>query len=285
MPTRPCSSSATSRPAPSSTAYCEPEPPSNGVPSIVPSKSMTRKSPSWAPRSTAVSSATRRAQPLDLGVDGLLRHVGRLLHALEALVGLHLRRRLHLHLGRERERRALVGAVRPVDRRPVDGVDARHGDGPRVPPAQVVAQRLLDHGVAADLAHDERLRRLALAEPGHADRARQVGQRVVERVVDVARGHLDIEADAVVGEFGDLGLHTGETPWVMPPEPFSNLSRAGTGVPPARPVGQTTAASHLGGPRPQARRRAARAARSRGTRSSQAPAASEVTIASRTRTA
>ena len=30
---------------------------------------------------------------------------------------------------------------------------------------------------------------------------------MVERVVDVVRGHLDVEANAVLGEFGDLGLH------------------------------------------------------------------------------
>ena len=72
---------------------------------------------------------------------------------------------------------------------------------------EVIAQSLLDHGVAADLPHHERLGRLALAKTGHADGAGEVAQRVVERVVDVACGDLDVEADTVVGEFGDLGLH------------------------------------------------------------------------------
>jgi hypothetical protein len=176
---------------------------------MVPSKSMTRKSPSCAPRSTAVSSATVVPQALDLAVDRLLRHLGLGLHALEALVRLHLRRRLHLDLGRERERRPFERLVRPVDRGPVDRVDAGDGHRARVPAAQVVAQRLLDDGVATDLAHDERLGRLALAKAGHPHRLREIGQRVLERVVDVARGHLDVETDAVVGEFGNLGLHTG----------------------------------------------------------------------------
>jgi hypothetical protein len=96
----------------------------------------------------------------------------------------------------------------------------------------VVAQRLLDDCVAADLAHDERLGRLALAEAGHAHALRQIRQRVVERMVDIARRHLDVEADAVVGEFGDLGLHTGgDAVGSTPPEPFSNLSRATAGMP------------------------------------------------------
>ena len=100
----------------------------------------------------------RQAEPLDLGVDRLGGHVGRLLHAVEALVRLHGGRRLHLDLCGEAERRALDRLVRPVDLGSRDGVDAGDGNGARVPAVQVVAERLLDHGLAAELAHDERLR-------------------------------------------------------------------------------------------------------------------------------
>ena len=71
----------------------------------------------------------------------------------------------------------------------------------------MVAEGLLDHGLAAELAHDERLRGLPLAEAGDADALRQVAQRMVERMVDIVRGDLDVEANAVFSEFGDLGLH------------------------------------------------------------------------------
>src|SRR6185437_2755565 len=89
-------------------------------------------------------------------------------------------------------------------------------------------------GGAAALAHDERSLGLALAAARHPYRLGEIGVRVLVCGVDVARRRLDIETDAVVGEFGDLGLHTGVTPRVGPPEPSSNLSRAGTGVPPGR---------------------------------------------------
>ena len=81
------------------------------------------------PFSSATVSRSRSISP----VDGLLGHLARRPRALEALVGLHLGRRLDLDLGGERERRALGGLVRPVDRGPVDGVDPGGRDRPRVP--------------------------------------------------------------------------------------------------------------------------------------------------------
>src|SRR4029078_7189375 len=109
--------------------------------------------------------------------------------------------------GGESERRALDVFVRPVDLGSRDRVDPGDGDGARVPAVQVVAQGLLDHRVAAELADDGRRGRLALAEARDADALREVGERMVERVIDVVRGDLDIEAYAVLGEFGALGLH------------------------------------------------------------------------------
>jgi len=57
----------------------------------------------------------------------------------------------------------------------------------------VVAQRLLDHRLAADLPCHERLGRLARTKPGHADTAGEVVQGVIEGVVALDFGHAIAE--------------------------------------------------------------------------------------------
>ena len=72
---------------------------------------------------------------------------------------------------------------------------------------------------------------------------------MVERVVDIMRGNLDVEANAVLGEFGDLGLHARDGG----PEtrvPFSNLSREVAGAPPRGRCGASMRARGLEPPRP-----------------------------------
>ena len=59
----------------------------------------------------------------------------------------------------------------------------------------------------ADALQQHLPRHLALAEAGDLDALREVVGGVLDGVVDVVRRHLDRQADAVLRQLLDLGLH------------------------------------------------------------------------------
>ena len=146
------------------------------------------------------------AEPLDLLIDGLLRHLDGLAHAVEPLVLVDLRRRLHLHLGGEREGLALTGSSvqsmvgRSMGSTPISAT-AREYHPVRW------SRRASSMSASRPIWRAIGRRRLALAEPGNPDALRQIGQSMLEGVIHVVAVHLDLEADVVIGEFGDLSLH------------------------------------------------------------------------------
>ena len=109
---------------------------------------------------------------------------------------------------REAEGLALGGqAVADLDLRVRDRPDAGVGGGVPEPAVEVAADGLLPERLAPDAGGDDPDRRLSLAEAGDAERLREVRGRVLERVLNVRLGHLDLEANPAFGQLFDLRLH------------------------------------------------------------------------------
>ncbi len=73
----------------------------------------------------------------------------------------------------------------------------------------MAAERLLPDRLPPYPRDHDRDGRLALAKPWHAERLGHVRGSVLERVLDVLLGHLDVEAHAAFRELFDLRLHEG----------------------------------------------------------------------------
>ena len=71
----------------------------------------------------------------------------------------------------------------------------------------MAADRLLPERLASDPRRHDLRRRLSLAEAGDAQGAGEVGGRVLERMLDVLFGHLDLEADPALGQLFDFRPH------------------------------------------------------------------------------
>jgi hypothetical protein len=72
------------------------------------------------------------------------------------------------------------------------------------------------HGLAhetllADPREQDRHRHLALAEAGDLEALREVGRGVLDRVLHVVTGYLDLQPNAVSAELFDLRLHSGHS--------------------------------------------------------------------------
>src|SRR5262249_36600338 len=118
--------------------------------------------------------ADRALQRLELGLNGLLRHIDFLARYLERRPVGRLGLRLHLDGGREAPvlllaRRQLVLLLRRRDR-----VDARAGRGVPEPAADVALDRLAVEAVLADALEQDRHGHLALAEARDPDRRSEV---------------------------------------------------------------------------------------------------------------
>ena len=150
------------------------------------------------------------AQALDLRVDGGVVD-GRLAAPdLEALVLPELGRGPHADLDREGQRLALARhVVREVDVGLADRGDAGGVDGVDVPLAQRGAQRLVEHGLAAEAAHDDGRRHLALAKARDAQLPAELAGRLLELALDLLGGNLGVDAHARLGELGDVRLDGG----------------------------------------------------------------------------
>jgi len=115
--------------------------------------------------------------------------------------------------GRALRRSEIPGApLRAFDRlvpvlRLLDRAEPRAGGGVPEPAGDVAVDRLCHQPVPADPLEQHLAGHLALAETGDLDARREVGGRVLDRVVHVVRRHLDRQPDAVLGELLDLGLH------------------------------------------------------------------------------
>ena len=66
-----------------------------------------------------------------------------------------------------------------------------------------------EDAVAAEPRLEHLLRDLALAEAGDLGAGREVGRRVLDGVLHVIDGDLDLKADAIVRELFDLSPHAG----------------------------------------------------------------------------
>jgi hypothetical protein len=75
------------------------------------------------------------------------------------------------------------------------------------PALEVAAHGLVPEGLAPHAGGDDFHRRLSLAKAGDAQRSRQIGSSVLERVLDVLLGNLDLEADTAFRELLDLRPH------------------------------------------------------------------------------
>ena len=82
--------------------------------------------------------------------------------------------------------------------------EALHGGGMRGRLAAVVSRAgpLVTIPLTSEVLHLSR--HLALPEAGDADRAREVGRGVLDRVLELVRRDVDLEADAVPAELLDL---------------------------------------------------------------------------------
>ena len=151
------------------------------------------------------------AQPVELLADRLVGDVGLALADLEALVLAELGLRAHADLDRELQRLALLGQLADVDVGLADGDHAGVVDRRAVPAAERLAHRLVEHRLAADALDHDRRRRLAGAEAGHADVARQQLRGLRHAALDLAGADLGLDAHARLGELGsggaDIGSH------------------------------------------------------------------------------
>ena len=182
-------------------------PPSNGAPSLVPTKPMTAQSPSFAPRSsTAAEGRVLVAQLVDDVVD--LGVVDRLDLGLEREVGVVAELDLgpHLDRGLEAERLALDG---------LDDLDVRVGQRDDVLLEDRLAVRVLDEvldGLVEDRAGaedalEDGARGLAGPEAGDARPAGQAADGVAHGAVELVGGDLDLEEDGALGGGGRGHLH------------------------------------------------------------------------------
>ena len=182
-------------------------PPSNGTPSLVPSKPMMAQSPTFAGRSSTaervafwsrISSSTVSTLASSIGLD-----LGR---EVEVRVVAQGHRGADLDRRLEPERLALlrlddldvgVGQRHDAlgeDRVPVGGLDERV-DG------------LLEDGRGPEDALEDRARRLAGPEAGHARAARQARHGVADGPVEPVGGDLDLEDDGALGSGGGRHIH------------------------------------------------------------------------------
>ena len=167
---------------------------------------MTTKSPRAAGRSTVSSLAERSRSRSSSAADRLVADVGLAAADLDALVLAELGLRADADLDREPQRLALAGQLAEVEVGLADGRDPRGVDRRGVPAADRVADRLVEHGLAADaLDHDGR-RRLAGAEAGDADVAGEGARGLRDALLDLGGGHLGLHAHARLGQLGDGGV-------------------------------------------------------------------------------
>ena len=164
-----CSSKpGTSRPEPSSTIWSRPSPPANGVPSTLPAKSITTKSPRCGGAVDGLELGGALAQAVDLLGDRLVAGVGLAARDLEPLVVAELGGRADADLDRELQRLALARQGGEVEVGLADRHDAGVVDRRRVPAADRLAHGLVEHRLAADALDHDRRRGLAGAEAGDA---------------------------------------------------------------------------------------------------------------------
>ena len=95
------------------------------------------------------------------------------------------------------------GQLAEVELRLADRDDRGGVDRGRVPGADRVAHRLVEHGLAADALDDDRRRRLAGAEAGHAHVAAERARGLRDALLDLLGGHLGLDAHARLGQLGD----------------------------------------------------------------------------------
>ena len=147
------------------------------------------------------------AQRLELLGDELLRHLGLGLADLELGPVDDVDLRLHGHGRGELPVRLVIGRELVVVLRLRDGPDARARGRVPEPAADVAVDRLGHDPLLAEPLGEDRHRHLALPEAGDLHRLRQVGGGVLDRVVDVVRRHVDLQADRVAAELLDLRRH------------------------------------------------------------------------------
>ena len=147
------------------------------------------------------------AQAVDLLAHRLVGDDGLAAADLEALVVAERGRRPHADLDREGQRLPLGGQVAHVELRLADRHDGRGVDRRRVPAADRVAHRLVEHGLAAHPLDDHRRRRLAGAEAGNPDALPEPLGGLGDPALDLFGRHLGLHAHARFGKFGNGGQY------------------------------------------------------------------------------
>jgi hypothetical protein len=145
-------------------------------------------------------------QVLELLRDALVVDRGLAPLDLEALVLAQRRLGPHADLDREAERLALLGELAEVESRLADRVDARDVDRLGVPVADRAPDRLIEDVRPTDAADHDLGRDLPLPEARHAHVAAELLRGANEALLDLVGGHLRLDADARLGELGDVRL-------------------------------------------------------------------------------
>ena len=201
-PTSAASTSSTSRPEPSSTTVSRCASPSGETMSTTSVSPFLRR-----PLAGGHELGDRLAQRLELLRDQLLRHLGVGLADLELGPVDDVDLRLHGHGRGELPVGLVPGRQLVVVLRLRDRPDPRAGGGVPEPAADVAVDRLGHDPLLAEPLGQDRHRHLARPEARDLDRLREIGGRVLDRVVDVVRRHLHLQADRVAAELLDLRRH------------------------------------------------------------------------------
>ena len=220
-PSSPSSKPGIRLPPPSSTSWSRPSPPANGSHC---GASLGRASPwrarrasrrSRRPRSrrrrparSAVSSRARRSRSASISCS-ICSSVDLRLAAgdLEAPVVAELGLGQHADLDRELERLALRRQLAEIELRVADGHDPGGLDRVGVPARERVAHGLLEHRLAPDALDHQRRGHLAAAEARELQLAPELARLALEAPLELAGGHLHLQAHARVAELGDGCLH------------------------------------------------------------------------------
>ena len=183
--------------------------------------STTSVSPSCAGRSPAgTSSATDSRSASSSCVTSSSGTVGVRLADLELAPVDDVDLRLHGHGRRELPVGLVAARELVVVLRLRDRPNARAGGGVPEPAADVAVDGLGHDPLLAEPLCQDRHRHLPLSEAGDLDRLRQIGGRVLDRVVHVVGRHLHLQANRVAAELLDLRRH-----WVIQAEAARAESR------------------------------------------------------------
>ncbi len=113
--------------------------------------------------------------------------------------------RPHADLDREGQRRTGVGQIADVDVRFADRRDPGRVDRVHVPGPERLAQRLVEHILAAEAPDHHRRRDLALAEAGNLQLVAELASSLLHAALNLCGRDLGLDPHARLGQLGDGG--------------------------------------------------------------------------------